>query len=204
MWKSMFAMALGGLVWAGCDQESVDGPTTTRTTDPDPVERGTPADPQPGNPLARDAQSHPDHEFLTRAAASNLAEIEAGRLAAEKAENADVKQFGKHMVEDHTQAQQKLQELAQMEKVSLPQEPDAKHREQMDRLQGLSGAEFDKAFMGLMVEDHKKAVSLFETASQQAKDEQVKGYAEKTLPVLKEHLEKARDLNTQVGGKTAD
>lgn len=202
MGRFLLATALVGLVAAGCDQESVDGPTTTRTTDPDPVERGTPADPRPGNPLARDA--HPDHDFLRKAAETNHAEIAAGRLGVEKAQNADVKQYGHHMVEDHTQAQLKLEELARQENVTLPREPGAEHRQKMEDLRRLSGTEFDKAFMGLMVEDHQKAVTLFETASRQAKDEQVKTFAEKTLPVLKEHLEKARDLNTQVGGKTAD
>lgn len=205
MWKSLFVLMLGGGVFLGCDQESVDGPQETRTTDPDPVERGTPADPAPGNPLDRDAQAtHPDREFMRKAAEANFAEIEAGRLAAEKAENADVKAYGEHLVSDHTEAQQKLKELAQDEKVALPQGPDEAHRREMERLRGLSGAAFDKAFTSRMVEDHKTAVSLFENASKQAKDEQVKAYAEKTLPALKEHLEKARDLNTQVGGKSAD
>ena len=203
MWKSLFAMALGGLVWVGCDQDSVDGPSTTQSTDPDPVERGTPADPQPGNPLEKQS-AHPDHDFLRKAAESNFAEIEAGRLGAEKAENADVKAYGRHMIDDHTQAQQRLEDLARQEDVALPKSPDGAHLKEMERLRGLSGAEFDKAFMGRMVEDHQKSVSLFEKASKQAKDEQVKAFAEKTLPVLKEHLQKAKDLNTQVGGKSAD
>lgn len=153
----------------------------------------------------RQGSENPDPSWMTKAAEANLAEVAAGRLAAEKGSSADVKQFGEHMVEDHGKANAELMELARAKGITLPEKPGSEAQKDLDKLSGLSGAEFDKRFAGMMVTDHVKAVSHFEKGTKEAKDSDVKSFAEKTLPTLQEHLKMARELNTKVGGQpTAD
>jgi putative membrane protein len=150
------------------------------------------------------ASGNPDHAFMMAAAQSNLAEIETGRLAMEKGSHPEVKQFGHHMVEDHGRANEELAELAKKKGVALPDKPDEAHQQDAARLKELSGAEFDKRYAGMMVADHVKAVALFEEKAKQAQDPDVRAFAEKTAPKLREHLKMARDLNAKVGGTNAD
>ena len=69
-----------------------------------------------------------------------------------------------------------------------------------DKLAKLSGADFDREYMDMMVKDHVKDVKEFEDASTKAKDADVKAWAAKTLPTLREHLQMARDVNSKVSG----
>lgn len=142
--------------------------------------------------------SHGDRKFVEFAGQAGLAEVAAGQLAQQKAANEQVKQFGARMVQDHTKANDELKQLAGGKGVNLPTEPDRKHRHEADKLQKLSGAEFDRAFMKQMVEDHKKVVSEFEKHAKDAKDADVKAFASKTLPALREHLQMAQSLNDSV------
>jgi putative membrane protein len=77
---------------------------------------------------------------------------------------------------------------------------DAKHQKVMDRLSGLSGAEFDREYMKHMVKDHEDAVSDFQKQSTRAKDPDIKAFAARTLPALQEHLRMAREIDARVRG----
>jgi putative membrane protein len=139
-----------------------------------------------------------DTEFMVAACHSNLAEIEAGRLAESKASNPGVKEFAQHMVEDHSQANGELTSLAEKVKVRLPSRPDDTHQREIAKLAGMSGAEFDRKYAEMMVSDHQKAVSLFEKHAKDTKNEELRAWAEKTLPTLREHLTMARDLHGKI------
>jgi putative membrane protein len=103
------------------------------------------------------------------------------------------------MVDDHGKANKELMQLADSEGVTLPKEMDSKAKETADRLSKLSGAEFDRAYMKEMVEDHTKDVSAFQRQAEQGKDQDVKGWAAKTLPTLQEHLQMAKTTAAKVG-----
>jgi putative membrane protein len=135
--------------------------------------------------------------FLSKAAQANLAELELGRLAADKAENSDVKQFGQKMVDDHGKANKEVEALAGQKGVTLPTYIDAAHKAAKARLEKLSGSAFDRAFAAQMVKDHQAAVTLFRTQARSGKDPDVKAFAEKMLPDLEGHLKMAQDLNRQ-------
>ena len=143
--------------------------------------------------------SDPDKHFLMEAAQGGLAEVHLGQLAAQRATSAEVKQFGQRMVDDHGKANKELMQLADSEGVTLPKEMDSKAKETADRLSKLSGAEFDRAYMKEMVEDHTKDVSAFQRQAEQGKDQDVKGWAAKTLPTLQEHLQMAKTTAAKVG-----
>ena len=129
----------------------------------------------------------------------------ADKTFVEKAANDQVKQFAARMVTDHTKANDELKQIASTKGVQLPSALDKKHQSDMDRLQKMSGADFDKAYMSHMVDDHKQDVAEFKKEANGGKDGDVKGFAAKTLPTLEEHLKLAQTTNDAVkkGAKTA-
>lgn len=142
-----------------------------------------------------------DQTFVTKAAEGGLAEVQLGKLATEKASNPAVKQFGERMVTDHSKANDELKQVASQKGITLPAEPNAKQKSEYDRLSKMSGAEFDKAYMKLMVADHRTDVSEFRHESQSGSDSDVKAFAAKTLPTLETHLQLAESANNDVNKK---
>jgi putative membrane protein len=139
-----------------------------------------------------------DSRFATKAAEGGMAEVELGNLAKEKASNDAVKQFGDRMVQDHTKANDELKQLASQKNINLPTTMDSKMQAEKDRLEKLSGAEFDKAYMRYMVSDHKKDVAEFQHQADRGQDSDLKAFASKTLPTLQEHLKLAQQTQSQL------
>jgi putative membrane protein len=151
------------------------------------------------------ALSSADRDFMMKAAAGGMAEVELGRLASQKGASNDVKTFGKHMVDDHSKANDELKQLASQKGVTLPADMGAQHKETMDRLSKLNGAAFDSAYVSEMVKDHTEDVSDFERQSSQGQNSDVKAWAAKTLPTLRDHLQMIRDTETKMrGGRPAN
>ena len=144
-----------------------------------------------------------DQAFLKEAATGGLMEVELGRLAAEKASSAEVKQFGQRMVDDHSKANQQLSALAQQKSVQVPAELTGKAKADHDRLSKLSGEQFDRAYMQMMVRDHRKDVSDFRKQSTSAKDADLKSFASETLPTLEAHLKMAEQTQSSLGAARA-
>lgn len=159
---------------------------------------GTAKAPDQGQERGKGADMNPDHNFMASAAKGNLEEIAAGRLALVQSTSPDVKKFAQHMIDDHSQANRELSDLAQKMDVSLPSEPDESQQKEVSRLSGLHGHEFDQAFASLMVSSHMKAVALFEGSSKLGLDPEVRAFSQKTLPVIEDHLKMARDLKAKL------
>jgi putative membrane protein len=159
-----------------------------------------------GNTGARGEQagmanmSSRDRDFVMDAAMSSMLEVELGRIAAQQGASDSVKQFGQMMVDHHQKANTELMTLASSKGVTLPTALDEKHQQQLTKLQGLSGAEFDRAYARLMVREHRDAVSDFEKENSRGTDTDLKAFAGKTLPILQEHLRMARALEDEHGG----
>ena len=152
------------------------------------------------NPAAFAAQAPITEDFVKTVAISDMFEIQSGQLAADKAQNGDVKSFGQEMVDDHSKTSEDLKELIKDEeiKVELPAKLDDEHQAKLDKLKGLSGNQFDKTYVQMQVKAHEKAVSLFEAYAAAGENDDLKDWAEDTLPTLKEHLKEANDLNAKV------
>jgi putative membrane protein len=147
---------------------------------------------------AQQATPMSDQEFVREVAAGNMAEVELGQLASQRASRDAVKQFGQRMVTDHGRASQELSDLARQKGWNVPQSLDAKHQALRDRLASLSGPEFDRAYMDEMVRDHNKDVATFEAYAPRASDAELKAWIEKTLPTLREHRAMAQQIHGQV------
>ena len=142
----------------------------------------------------KDTLNATDVSFVKHAAASGMAEAKVAELGVKKASRADVKEFAEVLVKDHTLANEELKKLASTKGVELSAVIEPKHAGSFQKLEKVSGTEFDKEFLADQVSDHKKCVSNFETASNDVTDTEVKLFAVKMLPTLKAHLEKAKEL----------
>lgn len=140
-----------------------------------------------------------DRKFMDKAAQGGMAEVEMGQLAEQNGQSADVKAFGKRMVDDHTKANDQLKQLAEQKGVALPTSLDAKDQATKDRLSKLQGAAFDKAYMKDMVTDHKMDVAEFQRESKMAHDPDLKSWAGQTLPTLQSHLQQAEKISGSSG-----
>lgn len=129
--------------------------------------------------------------FLQKAADGGLAEVVAGRMAEGKANDEGVKRFAAMMVNDHSGANQQLKDLARQRNISLPSEPSAEHKQKMHAVDQKEGKAFERAYMDMMVEDHRKTISLFRESSERSSDNPVKEFISATLPKLQMHLDSA-------------
>ena len=137
--------------------------------------------------------------FLQKASEGQQAEIALGQLASERAADEQVKQFGEQMMKDHQKASSEIQQLASKEGVPLPTELTGKHKDKREQFARLSGKEFDRAYMGYMLRDHRKDVKEFERHAKAIKDPEVQQWAQGTLPLLKHHLRQARQIASSIG-----
>jgi putative membrane protein len=136
---------------------------------------------------------------LKEAAQMNTAVIKFGQLASEKAQNSDLKQFGEQIEKDHKKAQAKLETIAKNHAVMLPTSLDAKCQEEVTKLQGLTGEEFDKEFVKGALQGHAMAIAKLQKGSVQAQDADVAQYSRETLAQLKRHQERTREIAKAVG-----
>jgi len=148
--------------------------------------------------IAAEAEDSPPTPtvFVQKAAQDGMTEVELGKVALAKSQNAEVREFAQRMVTDHTKANQELAAIARQKGIDPPKKLDPEHQSMVSMLEGKSGAAFDNEYSRHMNMDHTKAISLFEAASK-ASDADVAGFAKKTLPTLKEHKKMAGELPGQ-------
>ncbi len=175
-------------------------PTTTGTTTT-PTTQNPTVSTQPGQ-VATQGNISADMPFVREVASGNLMEIQLGQLAQNKASNPAVKQFAQRMVADHNNLQNQLTSVASSGGQSFTPTMDSRHQNQINRLQGVSGAEFDREYMSLMIRAHQRDVNNFQTQSQSANSAQVRTLATNSLPVLQQHLSLAQQVGSQVGADT--
>jgi putative membrane protein len=150
----------------------------------------------PENPDVKSTLGSPSTQaFVTVAADSDMLEIESSRLALAKADEKS-KIFASKMIADHTQTSTELKGLVTDGKVkaNLPTVMDKSHQSKLDKLKGLDGAEFTKEYDSLQLAAHKDAVSIFERYAKGGENADLKAFADKYLPVLREHLKMAEAL----------
>ncbi|QRR02124.1 DUF4142 domain-containing protein [Dyadobacter sandarakinus] len=136
-----------------------------------------------------------DAEFAVAAADGGLMEVKLGELAQTNAADPKVKEFGKNMITDHGKAGEELHAAATKKNITLPTGLSDEKQKKYDELAAKKGAEFDKAYVSFMVDDHKDDISEFEKAAKECKDPDLKTWAEGKLPTLRHHLEMAQSLD---------
>jgi putative membrane protein len=203
MKKLKFFLLLGGIaMFSACSNSSNNdsgqsGSDTTANhdtmasanTSADTAMHSTTAPTTSSAPVAKD-----DSSFTMEAAHGGLMEVQLGTYAQQNASSERVKAFGAMMVRDHSKANDELKAIAASKNLTLPASMDDKMKKDMDNLMKKTGRDFDKAYMNMMLDDHKKDVKEFEKASDKCQDPDIKGFASKTLPVLRTHLDSAKAI----------
>jgi putative membrane protein len=138
-------------------------------------------------------QTSTDRKFLQGVASGEIEEMELGILAAQKAASDQVRRLGQRMYDDHAQLSDLLNALLQVKGLALPSSRDGKQQRELERLQKLSGADFDRAYMKLLIDDHQKDIREFRKQAQRATDPDIKSFAANTLPKLHDHLAMAQE-----------
>jgi putative membrane protein len=142
-----------------------------------------------------------DKGFVDKAATGGMAEVKLSKLAMDKGQSMEVKQFARKMVEDHTKANMELKQIAEKKSIAVPTALDDKHQKVYDKLVKLNGTDFDKEYMRAMATDHDDTVKLFKDQSQNGQDPELKSFAMKTLPIIEKHDDMAHMDRNQVEKK---
>ena len=145
-------------------------------------------------PAATGAPSAQD--FVNKVAISDMFEIQSSQLALSKQADADTRPFAEKMVQDHQKTSSELKALVEgsMVKLTLPTSLESEHQKKLDELSAKSGHEFDTSYDQMQLRAHRDAVTLFEAYAKNGEDSELKIWAGKTLPHLKEHLSMAEGL----------
>ena len=136
-------------------------------------------------------------DFVKEAAQGGMAEVELGQLASKNAQDPEVKKFGQMMVSEHGKANAELKTLAGKKNWTMPTDIGS-HKSTMDKLQGLKGADFDKAYVDEMVSDHEKDLKAFQQQGQTGTDPELKEFAAKTATVIQKHLDAIKAIQAKM------
>jgi putative membrane protein len=135
-----------------------------------------------------------DKEFLARALAGSIAEIKLAERAVKQCSDKEIEKFAREMITDHTKARDELMERAKALKVAVVEGLETHTRNQIDQLSKLEGKVFDREYMRYMVNNHEKALKLYENWARKAEDRDLGDLARRTVPTVKKHMEEARLL----------
>jgi putative membrane protein len=147
---------------------------------------------------AASSVSSSEREFLVKSAQTNIAEIEMARWALKNSSNRDVREFANTIQNDVTRTLEDLSDLMKDKNVRRPEIPAADIRQDISRMGGLGGPEFDREFINMMVAEIQQAAGMFRDQAAEATDGDVQKFAEDSLPQLEMHLDKARRLQSKL------
>jgi putative membrane protein len=208
----ILSVTFAAMIAIGCGGDGRDTDATRPATD-------TPAVGTAGEAPNSDINTL-DRDWFEDRAMGGMTEVKLGELASQKAQNADVKAFGRMMVQDHTKAGDALKEIGAKHNVMAPTTLDDDHRQKLDRLSKLSAAEFDREYMNTMVDDHEATLKAVEDRVDQSGDDknptytpkkddnvfdmQLNQWAATAAPTVRKHLDRAKELNDRLGRRTTD
>lgn len=140
-----------------------------------------------------------DMKFIMMAHSSNMLELETSRIALQNASSQAVKDFAQMMVDHHTMAGQEMKQMLSTKGVMIPDSAMlGRYRSKIEMLRGMQGADFDKAYMRMMVDAHEEDVDEYEDETTDARDADIRAFTVKMMPILRTHYSKARELRKQL------
>lgn len=128
-----------------------------------------------------------DKTFAVTVSQGNMAEVMGSKLALQKSSSKKVRMIATMLIDQHGKAEVALKKTAQLEKVALPEGTDPEHAAMYKKMQGMSGAEFDKAYIAGNVKDHYATIALFNKELNGGTDTQLRSFATKYLPDIETH-----------------
>jgi len=138
-------------------------------------------------------------QFAMKAAEGGMLEVKLAQLAQQKAQSAEVKQLAQTIEQDHTQANQQLMQVAKQKNIDLPADLKGECQETYQAFQQLQGKDFDNAFLLHNVKDHLKDIMMFQKEAQSGTDQEIRQWAQQTLPKLQQHAQHLRSVAQSAG-----
>lgn len=135
-----------------------------------------------------------DAEFIQKAAVGGMFEVESSELAVLQASTPFVRDFAQMMVVDHGDSNRQLEAIVREKGGAMPKELDAEHQRRLTTLRDQKGVDFDRQYRDMQVTAHKDAIALFERASTNCEDRDLKAFATKMLPALREHQRRLNEM----------
>jgi putative membrane protein len=146
-------------------------------------------------PKSQTGPSAATKQFIEKVAVSDMFEIQSNKLALDKSNDDAIQRFAKKMVDDHTQTSDELKSMVQdMQGIQLPTQMDDLHRQKLQKLQAADGRQFHQLYRAQQIEAHQAAVKLFDGYAKNGDASELKSWAQKTLPILQQHLQHAQAL----------
>jgi putative membrane protein len=146
----------------------------------------------------KDVLSTDEQELGEKIEQAHLGEIDLGRLAKQRASNKDVKSYADMVVADHTSALDKLSDLMKEKNVTNVQQKSPDAEAALSKLQNLSGADFDRLFMDIMIQDHQKAIDMLHSKINSVQNPDLKNYINDILPKMEKHIQEAQRLQPKL------
>jgi putative membrane protein len=187
-------------VFASCNNRDENGSTDTSNTNSahsvtDSTRGDNPMDTS-GSKMSTMPADKESTEFAMKAGSGGMLEVQLGQLAQQNAKSQRVKDFGAMMVTDHSKANEELKSIAASHNITVPSALMPEHQKHVDMMSKMKGADFDKHYMDMMVDDHKEDISDFTKEASGNKTDAFKDFAAKTLPVLEKHLDSAKAIHS--------
>ncbi|MDQ2721267.1 MAG: DUF4142 domain-containing protein [Bacteroidota bacterium] len=137
-------------------------------------------------------------DFANEAAAGGMMEVQLGNIAVKNGASQSVKDFGQMMVDDHTKVNNQMKDLAGKKNITLPSTVTDKQQKEIDNLSKKTGADFDKAYVNMMVDDHKNDIAAFKKAGNKVNDADFKSFITNALPTLQKHLDAIENIKKKM------
>jgi putative membrane protein len=135
-------------------------------------------------------------DFVNKAMQDGLTEVELGKMALMKSSNPDIKTFANRMVQDHSKANMELAEIAKKDGIPVSNNLDSRHAAMLKQMSEKSGADFDTSYTSDMLNDHQKAIALFQNEATDDNHD-LASFASSTLPTLRQHQQMAQQLSAE-------
>jgi len=137
-------------------------------------------------------------DFAEKAARGGMMEVNLGNIAMKNAGSQSVKDFGKLMVDDHTKINDDLKDLASKKNITLPTAVSDDQQKDIDKLTKKTGRDFDKDYVSMMVDDHKKDIADFKKNGDKLSDPDFKTFIINSLPILQKHLDSIQNIKKRM------
>ena len=146
----------------------------------------------------QDSRSMSDRDFVRQAVGDDMMNVRLGHMAWKQASNEEVRNFGRHMANSHDQAEKDLVTIADRNKIDYPRDMDREESNTVEHLSTLKGAEFDRAFMRHVIDDHQKSLDMYQRTAKDSRNSELRDYAQQQTGIIREHLETARDIESKI------
>jgi len=201
---SLASIIASALILAACNgntntnSTSTDSTNTMSTANSDTGTNMNSTDTSNNNNTAAATVGNDEKDFAQDAAAGGMMEVQLGNIAEKNASSQAVKDFGRMMVDDHSKLNDQLKDLAAKKNVTLPTTVKDDQQKDIDKLSKETGTNFDKDYVSMMIDDHKKDIAEFKKAGQKMTDPDFKDFVVKALPTLQKHLDAVEAIHKKM------